>query len=144
MANLEKFIQALELVKAEGFYSLGLMINKSGQEIKWGDIIKNKKQIIEVFIDKDATETVEEIQKAMKEKKWIILEIKDELPAIVYAQLRMLSLNNRIQLTKLDKLTEIKQPEESRIILTCLKEVLEKIQGQYPQFKDLFGPIIEV
>jgi len=68
------------------------------------------------------------------------------LPAKAYNQLRLLSINNHLQVFDLaDKKGEeadIKQPKESRIIIVGNEEVLSKIK--IPTFLRLFGPIINL
>jgi len=143
MQKLEKFIKSLELVKTEGKYDLGLVINKSGRDLVWEKIIPNSVKA-EVFYEENEAETLKAVQNVFKSGRWLILELKDGLSAELYAQLRSLSSRNRFQYIEGNEIKDIKMPDKTRIVVEGLEEVLDKINEVYPEFKNIFGPIIEI
>lgn len=144
MIDIKKFIKAVELVKVENLWSMGLVVNKSGKRIFWNKLIKKPKVKVEIISDKTETEILKEIFKGIKSKKWIILEIKDNLSSKVYSQLKLLSISNRIQFKEKENIVDLQQTEKTRIIVTGLKEVINLVQKQHPDFKNLFGPVITI
>lgn len=143
MLTLEKFIQALESVKVNNIYSLGLAVNKSSRVVNWPKLIA--KPTVLVVDEKITTEEVlRGISQAFKNKKWLVLDWQADLPAEVYAQLKLLSTVNRLQLLEGGEVTDVKQPSESRVIVVMSKARLEMILTEYPEFKHLFGPVIDI
>jgi hypothetical protein len=143
MVTTEKFIQALETVKVNGIFSLGLVVNKSSQVVDWSKLI-TKLVILSLGEKTSVEEILPGISQAFENKKWLVLDCQTDLPAEIYAQLKLLSTVNRLQLLEGEKVIDTKQPPESRVIVVLSKARLEMILTEYPEFKHLFGPVIDI
>jgi len=138
-----KFITAVELVAPQGRVAIGLVVNKSGVAVDWGDFIP-RAEIIEVdALSDSAGELIKKLSRAVEDGKWIILEIKDGLPSELFAGLRTLATSNRIQKVGADGIGDVKL-SKARIIVIGLPEVLDRIKKTYSDFIGLFGPVVEL
>lgn len=144
--NITSFFQALEKVSHQGLYDLGLIVKTP--KLKTSDLIqlipKGKKAEIFKFNNKlIADDLIKFIIKVFEDKKWGLIELEDGfLPSTAYNQLRLLSINNRLQIFEQEKEINWKQPEECRLIIIGDEEVLSQIK--IPTFLRLFGPIINL
>ena len=148
--NLKTFFGSLDRISNQGLYDLGLITKTKEQKTE--ELAKFVPKNIKVEIFKFSSKLVADdllkfIIKVFEEKKWGLIELEDGfLPAKAYNQLRLLSINNHLQVFDLaDKKGEeadIKQPKESRLIIVGNEEVLSKIK--IPTFLRLFGPIINL
>jgi hypothetical protein len=127
-------------------YDLGLVVSN---EIKIDDLIKISKESgvrAESFVLSENTPEdifLGEIEQVFESKKWLITEIKNGcLSSKIYNQLRLLSIQNRMQLFKQDEIKDIKMPKESRIVFLIAKESIFQINN--PGFLGLFGPVIKI
>lgn len=139
MITLEKFFRALEKVKVEGRWSMGLIIADL-KAVDFG-LLKSAKEKIIVDGALLPAAVIKKIIKAFAEGEWVVLEIKGTLPAEVYNQLKLLSTQNRIQLPDGEV---ARQPESARIVAVAEPETVKSIEIEYPDFKYLFGPIINL
>lgn len=144
--NIVSFFQALEKISHQGLYDLGLIIKTP--KLKTADLIKliprgKKAEIFRFNIKSAADDLIRFIVKIFQEKKWGLIELEDGfLPSRAYNQLRLLSINNRLQIFEQEKEINLKQPEECRLIIIGNEEVLSQIK--IPTFLRLFGPIINL
>jgi len=138
-----KFIKAVELVAPQGQANMGLAVNKSGAAVQWTEFLTNPR-IVEVDgLSDSPVELIEKLGKAISEGRRIVLEIKDRLPGELYAQLRSLSMSNRMQMANGEEVKDVKL-KDAGIIVIGLSEVIDRVKKEYPDFVGLFGPIIEV
>jgi len=145
MIDLKKFIQAVDLVKTRGCYSLGLIIKPKTGKINWDDFLTYPYQIIDIEQSEEKQKTfLNKMLKAVKEKNWLVLELKDNLPGLVYSQLKLLSLNNRMQVLQDNEISVERLADRSRVIVVAYKENIKDIEQRYPDFRNLFGPIINI
>lgn len=143
MDKINKFVKAVELVTLEGVFSMGLVVKDNKQKVNWNDFVKNI-QKIKVADDVDVLSVIREVHNALKGKKWCLLDLRNYLPSEVYNNLRQLSLNNHLQYTDKEKVVDFKQPKETRIIVEISNDDLKIIISKYPDFKNLFGPIMNI
>ena len=138
-----KFIKAVELVAPQGQANMGLAVNKSGAAVQWTEFLTNPR-IVEVDgLSDSPVELIEKLGKAISEGRRIVLEIKDRLPGELYAQLRSLSMSNRMQMANGEEVKDVKL-KDAGIIVIGLSEVIDRVKKEYPDFVGLFGPVIEV
>lgn len=144
--NIASFFQALDRVSHQELYDLGLIVKSS--KLKTLDLIKpvlkgKKAEIFRFNIKSTADDLIKFIIKVFQAKKWGLIELEDGfLPSKAYNQLRMLSINNHLQIFEQEKEINLKQPEECRLIIIGNEEVLSQIK--IPTFLRLFGPIINL
>jgi len=144
--NMVAFFEAIDKASHQGLYDLGLIVKTP--KLKISDLIKlipkgKKAEIFRFNIKETVDELIKFIIKAFKEKKWGLIELEDGfLPSRAYNQLRLLSINNRLQIFEQEKEMNLKQPEECRLIIVGDEEVLSQIK--IPTFLRLFGPIINL
>ena len=149
--NIEKFFQALDKISHPpgDLYDLGLIIS---------DIIKAKNLInlapypekVRVFSLSEKIhpdEFLKQLVECFKNKKWLLVELKDGyLPGRIYNQLRLLSIQNRLQISDLigkeKEIIDLEMPKESRIVFLTSQESLSKIGN--PNLIKLFGPIVKI
>lgn len=137
MITQEKFFNAVEKIKAGGCWSLGLLIGKqSAIEL---DVINHKKEIIVMDGSLTAQALTDVFVKAFTNDAWVILKIKKTIPAEVYTQLKLLSAQNRLQLSSGEV---VHQPDSVRIVVIIDSKTVKLIETTYPAFKHLFGPVI--
>ena len=96
MITQEKFFNAVEKIKVDGLWSLGLIIGQT--KVTELDLIDHKKE--KIIIDDSLTVQafLDLFMKAFVNGAWVILEIKKNLSAEIYNQLKLLSTQNRLQL----------------------------------------------
>lgn len=139
MITLEKFFKALEKVKAEGRWSMGLII-ANPKTVDFG-LLKNAKEKLVIGGVLPPEAVTEKIANILAAGKWAILEIKKLLPSEVYNQLKSLSLQNRWQTADG---AAIRQPDSARVVVVASPETMKDVEADYPDFKFLFGPIINL
>lgn len=139
MITLEKFFNALKKIKIDGRWSLGLIIGSVGNF----DFSAPGEKVEKIKINSALTteKIVKKMTKALKEKKWMILEIKDDLASEMFSQLKLLSEQNRMQSPDGEV---VRLADETRVIVLIDRETLKAIEKKYPDFKYLFGPIISI
>ena len=138
-----KFIKAVELVAPQGRAAMGLVVNKSGMTVKWPEFLTDP-MIVEVDgLSESPVELIVKLGQAVADGRRIVLEIKDRLPGELFAQLRMLTISNRMQMANGEKITDVKLAG-ARIVVVGLSEVIDRVKKEYPDFIGLFGPVIEV
>jgi hypothetical protein len=141
MQKLEKFIKALELVKVNGVYGVGLVINQSGEKVNWTEYIANMKKVIYSTQTDDLT-VIKKISQAMKNGEWVIVEVKSVLSSEVFSQFKLLARSNRVQFSVKEKLIEFKQSGESRVVVFANKEMIEENKKVFSDFINIFSPVI--
>lgn len=139
MITPEKFFNALKKVRVNGRWSLGLIIG-SGQALDF-NALGEKIEKIKINSALTIEKIIKKSAKAIKEKKWLILEIKSDLPPELFKQLKLLSEQNRLQSPNGES---IRLTDETRIVVLIDRETLKTVEKKYPDFKYLFGPIINV
>jgi hypothetical protein len=145
MIDLKKFIKAVELVNANGLNSMGLIVKSPTKKIGWSAISDRPKTVVKIDESKmTADEMIKKMAAAVKSGKWLILELTDNLPAKVYTQLKLIASSNRMQFLKNNEVVDLKLSDDARIVAIASFEALKNIQRNYPDFKRLFGPIIEI
>jgi hypothetical protein len=145
MIDLKKFIKAVELVNADGVYSMGLIVKASTKKISWNEILDRPKTMIKIDENKSTVDDmIKKIAKAVADGKWLILELTGGLPVKIYAQLKLIALSNRLQFLKNNEVVDLKLSGDARVVAIASFEALKNIQKDYPDFKCLFGPIIEI
>lgn len=147
--TLKKFFEALKKVShgPGEIYDLGLIISNN---LKPKDLIKfapqpEKTEVFCLSEKNNPREFLKTLIGVFEEKKWLLIELIDGyLPSEVYNQLRLLSINNRLQIFNLDnkEKTDLKMPKESRVVFLASKESIAKIIE--PSFLNLFGPVINI
>ena len=149
--QLKKFFMALEKVShlPGELYDMGLVVS---DEIKIEDLsgvleesgIASEKFILS--IETNADDFLKKIMQVFENKKWLLVEIiNGYLPAKIYNQLRLLSIQNRLQLLDLmdnNKIEDIKMPKESRVVFWATQRSIAQIAN--PGFINLFGPVIKI
>jgi len=138
-----KFIKAVELVAPQGRAAMGLVVNKSGESVKWTDFLTDPVIIAVDGLSDSPAELIVKLGQAVADGRRIVLEIKDRLPGELFAQLRMLTISNRMQMANGEKITDVKLAG-ARIVVVGLSEVIDRVKKEYPDFIGLFGPVIEV
>jgi hypothetical protein len=133
---MEKFIKALDKVKAGGRWSLGLVIAES-KAMDFGVFPPAEKILVDGVPVPD--EVIKKISLAFSAGKWVILEIEKNLPVEVYNQLKSLSADNRLVFS--DN-TEESMPDASRVVVMATNDTVRAVEKFYPDFKFLFGPVI--
>jgi len=138
-----KFIKAVELVAPQGRASMGLVVNKSGLTVPWAEFL-TEPMIVEVdSLANSPNEFIKKLGQAVAGGRRVIMEIKDRLPGELYAQLRSLSMSNRMQVANGGEVQDVKLTD-ARTIVIGLSEVIDRVKKEYPDFVGLFGPVIEV
>lgn len=139
MITLAKFFEALLKVKAEGRWSAGLIIGDSAA-VDFG-LLAATPEKIKVGGVLSPAEVFKKIVKSWEAGRWVVLEIKNTLAPEIYNQLRILSLQNRLQLPS----GEIfKQPNSTRLVIVADSQTVQSVETAYPDFKFLFGPVINL
>ena len=138
-----KFVKAVELVAPQGRAAMGLVVNKSGESVKWTDFLTDPVIIAVDGLSDSPAELIVKLGQAVADGRRIVLEIKDRLPGELFAQLRMLTISNRMQMANGEKITDVKLAG-ARIVVVGLSEVIDRVKKEYPDFIGLFGPVIEV
>jgi len=141
MQKIKKMLKALDLVAPQGVYAMGLIVNKTEKKIMWNKMPYEIKKV-DIDENKDEIDLLKNIFAVLKYEKWLVLDLKIEMPSRIFAALKQLSLSNHIQFTENDKLIELKQPEKSRVVVICNYAVTKKNEEEYAGFKNLFGPVI--
>lgn len=139
MISMEKFFQTVEKIKTDNGWAMGLIIVDC-EAIDFGGFGKKMKKI-SISEESAPDKIAEEIISAFKENSWIVLELKNFLPAEMYNHLKILAKQNRLQLPGEEI---IRQPDSARIIVVVKEENLKLIEKNYPDFKYLFGPVIMI
>jgi 23S rRNA A1618 N6-methylase RlmF len=138
MITQEKFFKALEKIKIQGRWLMGLAVGDI-KSLDFGDYECDK---IAIGGEADGADAVIKKIRAFFEKdKWIVLEIKKNFPPEIYKQLKLLSAKNRLQLPNGEIL---RQPDTVRVIVAAKSAAVKAIESAYPDFKYLFGPIITI
>ena len=139
MITQEKFFNAVEKIKVDGLWSLGLIIGQT--KVTELDLIDHKKE--KIIIDDSLTVQafLDLFMKAFVNGAWVILEIKKNLSAEIYNQLKLLSTQNRLQLPTGEV---VHQPGSVRIVAVVETKTLKLIEVFYPDFRYLFGPVINL
>lgn len=147
--KIKKFFEAIDKVSHEpgDLYDLGLIISDTH---KVEDLISlspypKRTEVFNLSSEVHPDNFLKALIQAFRNKKWLLVEIRDGyLPGRIYNQLRLLSLQNRLQIFNLGDEEEInyKMPPESRIVFLSSQESLSKINN--PTFLKLFGPIIRI
>jgi hypothetical protein len=138
MITLEKFFESLEKIKVNGISSLGLVI--AGPEAIVFDA--PDREYIECAVTETSADSVEKnIETAFADGKWLVFLLSPRLPGGAYSRLKALSVGNRFESSDGEIL---RQPETTRIVAIASAEAIKEIEKSYPDFKFLFGPIIEL
>ena len=142
------FFQALESVSANNTFGIGLVLSES---IKASDLVglippKSSSEIIAITSKDHPDEILKKIIELFKNKKWIILEMEEAyLPGRLYNQLRLLSVNNRLEINNLmgseEKEVIVRQPEESRIFVVTNEKISQELGAH---FMSLFGSVLKI
>lgn len=142
--ELEKFVQALALIKTDDRWSMGLITNRSGEEIDWQKKLGQKVSRVEVTEDKSDRELTEEIRTVLIGDKWLVLDLKTTITNEIYKMLRLLSMSNRLQIIGQSEIENIKQSDKTRVVVTGINEIISKIGENYPDFTKLFGLSMDI
>lgn len=142
------FFQALNTVTPNNTFDMGLVVSQSG---KVNDLIgliptQASYEIVAVSSKEHPDDILKKIVEAFQNKKWVILELEEAyMPGRLYNQLRLLSLENKLEVVNLmssnEQETVIQQPEESRVFVVTNKEVSEKLGVS---FMSLFGSVLNI
>jgi hypothetical protein len=139
----EKFIKAVGLVAPQGVCSMGLVINKSGRAVNWSAVLDRPAVLAIDGLANSADEFIVAMGKAIESGRWIIVEIKDDLPGVLFSKLKLLATSNRMQYVENGIIKDVKL-SRGRIIVTGLTEVINRVKKEYPDFINLFGAVIEI
>lgn len=136
---MEKFIKALKLVKVEGRWSLGLIVGDSNKI----DSNAFPKQVEQIIINEIETPllVVDRVSEAFTNNKWVILVVGQNLSSEVYALIKSLSVSNRF--VSING-AENNMPDTVRLVVVVETDNLKLIERLYPDFRFLFGPVIEL
>lgn len=148
--TIKKFFQAIDKVlhSPGDLCDLGLIIS---DKIKINDLIDltpypEKVEVFDLSEKGSSDEFVNKLGECFKNKKWSLVELKDGyLPGGIYNQLRILSVQNRLQISDLadgQEIIDLRMLEESRIVFLINQENLSKINNT--DFIKLFGPVIKI
>ena len=143
MEKIKKLIQIVEVVSPGNIYILGLVAIKTKKKIAWEKLIKNQAVVV-IDKDSDYLDILKQIKMSMEKGLWIILEIKDALPSQVYGGLRQLSQNNHLQINDGGEIVEVLQTDDTRIIVTGSKNMIDQVRSDYHEFINLFGPVVTI
>lgn len=153
--KIKKFVEILDKVshpnlpwaKNEKFYDLGLIIGEKGVKFGFDDFKKavgdaRKYRFFTINRKSEQDDFLKFLVETLEAKKWLVIEIKDDLRGKCLTQLKRLSELNSIQLLN-KEVFNLKLPEESRIVVIIDRDILEK-KISYPYFIQLFGPKISL
>lgn len=136
MITMEKFIKSLEKIKVEGRWSLGLVIGDL-KDVENGVFPSSEKILADGALT--PADVIRKIAKIFTLGRWVILEIKKNLPAEICNQLKSLSARNCLVLPDG---AERLMPDTVRVVVVAKNETVKAVEKFYPDFKFLFGPII--
>ena len=134
---------------SEMLYDLGLIIFEDNSKARVNDILsvfpKNKVEVLKYDNNQHETPFIEKMVNLLENKKWILIDLKEDPGHNLINQLKHLSESNLMQLLdyKGKEVYNLKLPLESRIIAVVQRDFLEK-EISYPYFLDIFGPIISL
>jgi len=148
--TIKKFFQAIDKVlhSPGDLCDLGLIIS---DKIKINDLIDltpypERVEVFNLSEKNSPDEFLNKLVECFKNKKWSLVELKDGyFPSTIYNPLRILSIQNRLQISDLtgkQEAIDLRIPEESRIIFLIDQENLSKINNT--DFIKLFGPVIKI
>jgi len=146
--SLEEFVEVLQKERIYGYFVSGLIIRKNQKSPTVSQIIEKLPDsvVIEISKDKDDTEILKLLKEAFEKKKWLVFHLVDGyLSPLWREQLTRLRDGNKV-FVMAGKVTEdpffAKQPEEMRVVVIIDEINIKNIN--YPEFLNLFGPIIEI
>jgi len=148
--TIKKFFQAVDKVlhSPGDLCDLGLIIS---DKIKIKDLLNltpypERVEVFNLSEKTNSNEFLQEMVECFKNKKWLLVGLKDGyLPGRIHNQLRLLSIQNRLQIFDLigkQEAVDLRMPEESRIVFLISQENLSKIHNA--NFIKLFGPVINI
>jgi len=145
--SLEEFAEALQRERIYGYFVSGLIIRKNQKSPDVSQIIEKMPDsvVIEISKDKDDTEILKLLKEAFEKKKWLVFHLVDgSLSPLWREQLTRLRDSNSVfvQGKNVESTFFANQPEEMRVIAIINEENIKNIN--YPEFLNLFGPIIEI
>lgn len=131
-------------------FDMGLIVKEPKSKISSAEIFNEISKIVaieKITYDKASfdEEIIEKIIKIFEKGKWVFLEIKKDVGSPLLNQLKHLANHNALQLIDYQgkDLSEIKIPENSRVIVFAERDFIEK-KITYPHFYRLFGPTLSL
>lgn len=154
--KMKHFLEAVNQVthptglgSLEKIYDLGLIIFEKDCKATIDDIVsvfpENKVEVLKYENNKYEASFIEKMVDLLKNKKWILVDLKVDPGHDLINQLRHLSDENVMQLFnfKGKEVYNLKLPIESRIVVVVQRDFLEK-EISYPYFLNIFGPILSL
>lgn len=146
--NLSDFADALIKERASGGYFVsGLIVLKGDDAPSIKEISSQLPENIAVEISRkiDDSKIINEFKNAFENKKWILVSLNDGyLSPLWREQLTRLRDSNSIFIQGKTAETTFyaEQPEEARVAVVIDEKNMENVN--YPDFLNLFGPIMEI
>jgi len=146
--SIKEFGEIVKNERAQGGYFVnGLVIRKSDNPFDIKKIITDLPENIlcEISQNSDDKKIVSQIKSAFENKKWLIFYLSDGvlLPAWREQLMRLRNSNHVfIQAKSFADTFFAEQPKETRIVAVIDEKNIKEVE--YPQFLNLFGPVIEM
>ena len=146
--NLSDFADVLIKQRSSGgYFVLGLIIRKGDNAPSIKEISSQLPENIAVEFsgETDDSKIISGFKNALENKKWILVSLKDgRLSPLWREQLARLRDSNSIfiQGKTADNAFYAQQPEEGRIVVVIDEKNIENVN--YPEFLNLFGPVMEI
>jgi len=149
LESVNQVSHPITLGSLEEIYDLGLIIFEKASKVTVDDIVsvfpKNKVEVLEYENNQYEATFIEKMANLLEDKKWILIDLKEDAGHNLINQLRHLSDNNIMQLLdyKGKEIYNLKLPLESRVVVVVQRDFLEK-EISYPHFLDIFGPVLSL
>ncbi len=146
--NLSDFADILTKERALGGYFVsGIIIRKGDNAPTIKEIASQLPEniVVEISEKADDSKIISEFKNAFENKKWVLIFLEDgHLSLLWREQLTRLRDSNSvfIQGKTVDSTFYAKQPEETRVAVVIDEKNMENIN--YPEFLNLFGPVMEI
>jgi len=146
--SIKEFGEIIKNERAQsGYFVNGLVIRKSGSPFDIKKIIADLPENIlcEISQNSDDKKIISQIKSAFENKKWLIFYLSDGvlLPAWREQLMRLRNSNHIfIQAKSFADTFFAEQPKETRIVAVIDEKNIKEVE--YPQFLNLFGPVIEM
>lgn len=138
MINVEKFVQALEKVRVEGHWSAGLIIFRGKTA---PDLLLSRGQVVAVTARTSLADFGQRAREIFGEGKWVLARVTGIPAGAVVNGWRQLAGQNRLDLPGGSVLN---QPATSRLVVMISPPLLKKVEKAIPDFKYMFGPVINI
>lgn len=146
--NLEEFIEAVQKEKLNNSPVSGLIVlkNKEMSEVISELVQKIPSSVVcEISKDSKDQDILESFKNAFKNKKWLFVQLTDgTLSPLWREQLTRMRDSNAvfIQGKTFEETLFATQPEEMRLVVIVEEKNIKNIN--YPEFLNLFGPLLEI